>query len=350
MTFLLNSYRLAYYLVGKNGKESIPDSVRNIVSNDQHSLFLAEWKDGTKWFIKQPFSVYQIEKFGIVNEARVSKLMGAFASLQHYVPDYVHYDPVHKILITTFFPEYSSLSKNSGVLISHLLMDSDLAEKAGKMMAAIHIHLTDTVKSSISELPFYLFKPPFLDYTMAFLNPMLESRSVSLLKRKWFASLILQTRVSETLLDLSHSWRSDCMIHGDASSDNILVRLKDNQAGQIKLCDWEFAGWGDADWDAACFFQEFIYAYMDMRINHAMLKEACKRYYQAYFAIFPTNDDLALFETWFVRVLKLAVVGMIEKLLDRILNLKTNQSKNMTERLEFLINSVLINTNLFYSF
>lgn len=350
--YWLNKYRLFHYLMGRNGVGIIPKSVRSVGDNNYHSLFEAEWPDGRKWFIKQSFYLRGDERFSIINEATISYQISQISPLFGYVPSYIYYDRVNNILITDYFPDNISLSRNTSIPLSQLLMNSALPEAAGKMMASFHIHLTAAAKTSVNGPYFYFLKPPFLVDNIAFLNSILQNESVSSSQRSWLLPSHLHSQISEVLFDLSQSWKPDYIIHGDAVFDNILVRLNGEIFEKVQLCDWEFAGWGDPDWDSASFFQGLLIAYMDMRINHAILLEAGRQYYTAYMGVYPTATRFSSFDIWFVRILRFAAINLLERLV--ISQLKTVASDNQTNgfdaRVEFLLTRVLINSHLLKQF
>jgi aminoglycoside phosphotransferase (APT) family kinase protein len=56
-------------------------------------------------------------------------------------------------------------------------------------------------------------------------------------------------------------WRSDCIIHADIKSDNLLFTLADNgtqAADRMTVVDWELAQLGDPAWDIAGFLHDFF--------------------------------------------------------------------------------------------
>ena len=349
MTYLLNSYRLFHYLIGKNGIYDVPKSIKGGVKNLQHEIFNVEWNNGTKWFVKQPFCLHPSEFFNIVNEAKIAQRINEIPALRGCSPEYIHYNPVHKILITGYLSEYVTFREQSRTRIAELLLSRNLPEKMAFLTANCHLHLTGSVKSSTEYIPLYYFKPSFLTNNLALINPLLDGHTDSIIDKKWLSSLFFQPGVRETIFELNSLWKTNSIIHGDASSDNILIKLKNTDEVIVQLCDWEFAGWGDADWDCACFFQELIIAYMDMHINHSMLIDAGRRYYQAYTEVY-NNSDFVVFSKWFTRVLRLAAVGILEKMLAKLMKPDKDIDKNIPDLAEFLVNSVLINPHILKSF
>ena len=67
------------------------------------------------------------------------------------------------------------------------------------------------------------------------------------------ALAIIQTSDSlrEGLGAARDAWRDDAFIHGDLRSDNVLVRVIDDQTTDVRLVDWELARLGDPAWDLA---------------------------------------------------------------------------------------------------
>ncbi|GAA4396763.1 hypothetical protein GCM10023187_05270 [Nibrella viscosa] len=351
MAYLLNNYRLFHYLIGRNGVGIVPKAIQSINFNTQRRIFKAEWPDGKSWFVKQPFQLTDSQRFTIANEAHTLKIIREVALLQNSSPQYIFYDPIHKILITDFFSEHISLSNQNSISLSKLLLDGNLTRKVAETLAIFHQQATCIVKNTKSTLPFYFFKPPFLADNIAFLSCFFNHELLSPVKRNWLLSLTLESGLSDVLQNLNYAWKSDRLIHGDAVFTNLLVQSKEGNIQNVKLCDWEFAGWGDADWDAACFFQSILDAYMKMNVNHAIVLAASQDYYRAYTNVCSKPPDL-MFEEWFCKVIKLSAVGLLERLLGDAAQARTIKEVNnkLSERVEFLLTRVLLNSNLLRSF
>ena len=63
------------------------------------------------------------------------------------------------------------------------------------------------------------------------------------------------------LLDETRAlWRSDSMIHNDVKFDNCLVGSlsRGGRTTRVKIVDWEFAGRGDACWDAGAVLSAYL--------------------------------------------------------------------------------------------
>jgi len=54
----------------------------------------------------------------------------------------------------------------------------------------------------------------------------------------------------------------ETLIHGDLRFENFLVAEEQPEAPRLRLVDWEFAGWGEAAWDPACFIASGISAWL----------------------------------------------------------------------------------------
>ena len=66
--------------------------------------------------------------------------------------------------------------------------------------------------------------------------------------------------LTQAINDVRRSWRATDLIHADLKWDNILVhKLPSSPANrQVKIIDWEFAGYGDPSWDIGTVFSEFL--------------------------------------------------------------------------------------------
>jgi hypothetical protein len=76
-----------------------------------------------------------------------------------------------------------------------------------------------------------------------------------------FVSTIQQYAPFEELLDgLRGEWRGTCLVHGDVKWANCLLSRAEAgaRAAQLKLVDWEFAGWGDPCWDVGSVFADYL--------------------------------------------------------------------------------------------
>jgi thiamine kinase-like enzyme len=348
--YLLNTYNLFHYMVGRNGPGSMPKLVcTNAQSSNQYGLFNVQWSDGKRWFIKQPYQLLDNLRFNITNEAEVVRKISGINQLTCYSPGYIDYDLKHKILINDHFFDYVNLFQNIEVSISKLLTDGNLPEKIAVMLASFHTHLTQSVITTFNKASFYAFRPPLLVDNIAFLNPLLQNETIPFIKRKWLFALVSQQRVVDTLLELNHIWRPNYVIHGDAVFSNILIQLNGSSIDKIKLCDWEYAGWGDPDWDTACFFQGLLNAYIEKRINHDIIVTTAERYYYAYRSLQQHTYQILPFEKWFIKILQLAAVCYLERLLGGDTT-TDNSDIILNDTVEFLLTCVLINPKLLKSF
>jgi aminoglycoside phosphotransferase (APT) family kinase protein len=69
---------------------------------------------------------------------------------------------------------------------------------------------------------------------------------------------------SELARHLDHaasSWRSECLVHGDIKSDNLLVSTK-GTLQELHLVDWELVHFGDPAWDIACAYYDFLWPWL----------------------------------------------------------------------------------------
>ena len=357
MSFALSSYALSHYLVGRKGAGSFPIFIDKVKPNSQHVFFAADWPCGQKWLIKQPFFLHRNESFTIVNEALVTKIIYNIDTVSAYVPAFIDYNPVHTILITERLAEYKSISQDKVILKPSVLLAGNLLEEAGKMLGTLHLRITEAVKKTKDQHLINNFKPSFLTDNVSFLNPLIQNEDIPQIRRDWLKNLFFENRVSAIFDSLSREWKSDSIIHGDATFDNILVRSVDTNQYLLKLCDWEFAGFGDLDWDLANFVQGLISLYMEMCINRSLFREAVFRLYSAYKSA-NHSIDLPPFSEWLPRIIKLATVSLLIRLFnDSMIKIAGSQDSNLGDNriedilpssniVEFLLIRVLLNSHL----
>jgi hypothetical protein len=342
MKFLLNSYRLSHYLIGVSKNHIIPTAVTSFDDNEQHRIFTAEWPDKKIWFVKQPYNLAADEGFGVLNESEAMKIISNIDSLLHYTPGLIFYDPIHKILITDYLIGYENLSKTIDTIAPNLA-ENKLFDKLGNMMGSFHTHLTSSVKIYPSNWKFSSVKPSILPHSISKFRALIYNERIDYSVRKSFESRLLKAEVFKTILSLNDSWQSTSLIHGDANFYNMLIVMNHKTVAKTVLCDWQFAGWGDPDWDTSCIFQGLLNTYIKMHINYSMLINAGEEYYESYKKANLTAQLLP-FEFWLKKILQLAALGLLERLVEQNAKNTAFQTTNPEisgEKMEFLITVLL---------
>jgi|GEM_PF-5460234 len=352
MAHLLTAYLAFHYLNGKLGGQ-VPQAIKELKPSSYSQFFHVTWSDDQReWIIKQYLCQNYDKSFDISNEGAVNQKMSSVRKIAEYVPKFISYDSLHRILITEYSKDYISLSKTT-----ESLSTDELAMRVAMMMANTHFHLTNAAIDRVDELAWYHYKPSILVNNIAYFKSILQNERHTFVRRNWLRELIVESTLDKILFSFNRSWTSNKIIHGDAHWANILLNASGKTINGLQLCDWEFAGWGDEIWDFACFFQGFLDMYMNARIGHSGLIRAGEQFYQIYTNKFKTFESKAQtpehFEIWCSNVLRLSAIGFLQKLL-KLDQSHTGFSEDIIEperaRIEFLLKGVITNSNPFKSF
>ena len=326
--------------------------VRDGNFNEFHQFFHVYWSDGTPaWIIKQPFWSGNNQPFDIANEGAVCQVIEEINAMEAFVPKFISYDSLHRILITEYNEDYTSIAR-----AGHSFLMDDLVDVVARMLATTQTHMTQVAQNNTSQTPWCYFKPQPLINNVSYFNPILQNFNHTFVRRSWLADLIVSSDLERVLLSLSQSWQFNNIIHGDPSWTNILVKVLDNNLN-VKLCDWEFSGWGDMDWDCACFFQGILDSYLSARISHSNVIRQGERFFKTYnqtLRALNMQEKLDMcFESWFKRVLQLAAIGSLQKVLkldQEHIGVSDQIIEPKRAIIEFLIKGVVANSCIFKYF
>lgn len=173
-----------------------------------------------------------------------------FAALQRFLPAHVHFDPDHHILITDLVAGENLHQYYRRVGKFPVFVAANLAG----LLAAIH----SSVRETVSRPPFhpgFPRKSPWMLSIHTYDPPMIQRLSGGVAR---LLEAVRETDVFHPALDaLSAGWRTDSFIHGDLRWDNVLVNSYADPI-ELKLIDWEMAGFGDALWDVGGVFFAYL--------------------------------------------------------------------------------------------
>lgn len=353
MSHYLNSYSLSHYLVDRNDNAKIPSLVCEGGANEQHAFFKAEWSDGEKWFIKQPFDLSSQDRFGIKNEAMILQMIADCPDVLNYSPKLIHFNPLHKILISEDLQHYNAIDSDSNILKPSILLGGNLLEESARMMQMLHNILTNALQTSKRGFIIHNYRPFILSENTAIIEPIINNFRISSISKKWLSDIFTSLKLRDVIKQHNDDWKNDTLIHGDATFQNVLFFTKDCKQYSVKICDWEFSGWGDVNWDIASFFQGLLICYMNKKINLKLLLKCGERFYNAYVQ----NSEASNIEEWFVKILRLSALNIIERLLTDSINenpanelSKSNDELAARDTIEYLINKILINPHVLSPF
>lgn len=133
------------------------------------------------------------------------------------------------------------------------------AASLGHSLALLHA-IGKPTDASVSELRASI--PAARPWAFALHQPPPEILSV--LSAANFTLLRIIRDESELARHLDHAaatWRSECLVHGDIKSDNLLVSTN-GAVQELHLVDWELVHFGDPAWDIACAYYDFLWPWL----------------------------------------------------------------------------------------
>ncbi len=199
---------------------------------------------GSHYFLKQAGKWKRAERDSLETEAgfyRQTRSDTALAFLQEYVPECHAYDPASSVLVMEYLLAFKAVPDAS------TRFDSLIGERMGDFLARLHNATAsplETQGSSPSNVPWF-----FSLHTAD--DDALEESSGG---RRDLLRTVRRHRGFGNALDrLRKTWRPQCLIHADFKLENVLI----NQAGNLRVIDWEYICRGDPAWDAATLLQSF---------------------------------------------------------------------------------------------
>jgi len=188
------------------------------------------------FFIKQikHFSVDNLFLFD--NEMLVNEKLSEIAGLQHVIPRLIATDRIMKLLIFEYLEDFEPMeSEGREVDLSPLI------KPLYDITTRIH-----NVKQDLFEGKLHNRKPFFFALSEGELIALKETMTLSYLQLA-----VLEKLCQPVFFEARRyfGWSETHFIHFDIKPKNVLY--KDSE---IKIIDWEMAGWGDPYWDKAGLF------------------------------------------------------------------------------------------------
>ena len=230
-------------------EELVDSTVTVTEAVSRNRIVRVERRNGGGFAIKQPKDASQPDAQSMWTEAAIFWLSAkepGFGPMARWMPRFFHYDETQKVLTVEFVAPAASLAAKlfgAGV-------PPAFAAEAGQAFGTLHgaVSLAATAAPSrrllSAALPWALTLG-FADNRYMPPTPAAASVLNGILGRPGVLAAIAQLRAS---------WRTDCIIHGDAKAANVLI-LDD---GSIRLIDWEIAGLGHPLWDVGGFIHSLL--------------------------------------------------------------------------------------------
>jgi hypothetical protein len=177
--------------------------------------------------------------------------------------------------------------------------------------------------------------------------------SLSAANLKVLQQLQMNESMSAGLESLRAEWSADTLIHNDLKGDNVLVSRNEDGHLSVRIVDWEMIQVGDAAWDVAAVFRDFLGYWLqsvpltaDLTPEQmlegatwplAKLHPAMRSFWEAYRA--SAGLDVANTGAFLLRALRLAAARMTQNAYE--LSLSAQQPSNLAMALLQLTANIL---------
>jgi len=228
-----------------------------------------ELDDGTRWFLKQARRPREeqgeqlVADVAVANEAAVlewARRATAGTPIRSLMPGFVVFDPDHQVLITEYLAEYRTLADH---FQRRAVFGRAIAQRLAEHLARCHaIRPDDHLASGGRISTIHVIEQPLVT-TWGHLGPeQIAAQPDAFVE---FVELVQNTDgLNEALREIRANWRPQCLIHGDAKFDNVLLRPSlGRRVPDLRLVDWELAGWGDPAWDAGTVIGGYLHQWLE---------------------------------------------------------------------------------------
>lgn len=253
---LLNEFALCHYLL-ENGFINSGQAVDGRIVFTRHFRRNRNFKvllnDENGFFVKQPKLPFYEKKNSLKREADVYWLAfndQDFSGIKKHIPEFIHYDPEVQALITGLAEPAAHLDDFFSIANDY---PAKIAHRQAEILAALHSITVSKVENKKSfslfpKIPNWLFNIETDDDWWFGKKSPADLQLMDLIK--------LNVDFVKCILAAKEKWKTECLLHNDIRWANFLIR--DNDAEQIMLIDWELAGFGDPCWDIAGVLQSYF--------------------------------------------------------------------------------------------
>lgn len=221
-------------------------------SNHKNSRVIRQKSPGL--FIKQ---IQRWDEMAIMTLSREAECYRAghnnedFATLKPLLPKYYDFDPARHTLVIELLSEGESLAE---YCLRTGAYPAGVASRLGTSLAACH---KNAGRATRQENGAALAK--VMPWIVLIHRQPPETTNFNSHSQQLLAYMKNDGRIMTALDTLQANWRADSFIHGDLKWDNyIITASEDGTDHDLKIIDWELAGFGDADWDVGSVFQSFL--------------------------------------------------------------------------------------------
>lgn len=175
-----------------------------------------------------------------------------FSALAPLMPRFIFYDDQNYVLVLELLSEAQNLRQ---LYSRSMQFDAEIAGKIGSALATFHVAIKPSEKTSERLGELYKRAP----WIFSFHSLNVERGSPGGAIAQLHSLLRRYPTLMDRLSELAGLWRTECWIHGDLRLDNCLVCGHDGGGTpQLKVVDWELAGFGDPCWDVGNVLQGYL--------------------------------------------------------------------------------------------
>ena len=222
-------------------------------SNHKHSRVMRNHSPG--FFIKQIQRWEEAPIMTLQREAacyRLGHYNEDFASLTPLLPKYYDFDPVRHTLVIELLSGGESVSE---FCLREGANPPGLGSKLGTVLADYHKNAGADMKKAGGAAALDKMMP----WTLMIHRQPGQTTNFNDHSKNVLAFIQGNPQLCAALDALQAGWRTDSFIHGDLKWDNfIIIPQQESSEYDLKIVDWELAGFGDACWDVGSVFHSCI--------------------------------------------------------------------------------------------
>lgn len=203
-----------------------------------------------------------------------------FSALRPFICRYFDYHPSYNILIIEGIKNKTDLYE---LIRFNNVIDNDIAQMAGKAMAALHSVKYSNIKDTKANGLFLKMLP------WAFKVEVNRSNNDNFrtnASRQLFEIVNKHSSYVDYINKAKEAWQINCLIHGDIKLPNLAIDITDTTKA-VKLIDLEICDFGDPCWDVAGFFQSFLLWWVDVANTNSEALDKCqpaiRHFWKSYF-------------------------------------------------------------------
>jgi hypothetical protein len=236
--------------------QSVVESDLAVVDASRRNLnFQVISERGPCYLLKQGVGPDGVET--VAREAAIyERLQSSIESreLDRYLPRFISYDPKEQILIIELIRDAQALREYHDRRGRFL---PAIAESIGTALSTLHrLNRVDIERGEDGDR--FKLRPPWIISIHRPNLAMIEEVSGANIH----AIRIIQQfpEFRELLEGLRREWVNQALIHFDIKWDNCLIvaRRSGRQSADLKIIDWELAGFGDPCWDVGSAFNDYL--------------------------------------------------------------------------------------------